>query len=547
MYMKKLILLITTITIYVNAQTYLVSATEIEDFDIPETETYLAANGVPVGIVEITNGVKAYKIVYNTVSYDSSATTATGVVFVPQNVGTCPKPILSYDHGTMMRKTDAPSYQTGEYVIGIVFSGTGYIVTMPDYLGLGDGPGFHPYHHAHSEATATVDMIRAAKEFMDANSIAYSDQLFLTGYSQGGHASMATHKLIQTTSLNSIMPVTASAPLSGAYDMANVQAEVITRDSVYDAPGYLPFIIFGLNMVYNMYSDYSDIFRAPYNTVLPPIMNGSNSLGYVESFIPDTPNAILRTDMLNDFETNPNHIFRNVLRENSLYNWVPTAPVMLGYCTGDNLVTFRNAIVCRDSMIARGATSVIAVDVNTAAQHQDCALYALLGANFFFDTLRTDIVNVSYTSIPSTSGTGSIDLTVSGGTAPYTYTWSNSATTQDINGLNNGLYTVTVTDDVGCSQILNINLGAIGIEENNDLLVEIMPNPSHDKVMIKMNQWNTATNVEIIDLNGKMHLSTQKQTSESSIEVDITNLVNGIYFVKVIQNNTTKVIKLIKN
>ena len=46
---------------------------------------------------------------------------------------------------------------------------------------------------------------------------------------------------------------------------------------------------------------------------------------------------------------------------------------------------------------------------------------------------------------------GSISLTVSGGTSPYTYSWSNSATTSTINGLAEGTYSVIVTDTKGCS------------------------------------------------------------------------------------------------
>ena len=47
-------------------------------------------------------------------------------------------------------------------------------------------------------------------------------------------------------------------------------------------------------------------------------------------------------------------------------------------------------------------------------------------------------------------GNGALNLTVTGGTAPYTYLWSNGATTQNINGLSSGIYNVTITDSKGC-------------------------------------------------------------------------------------------------
>jgi hypothetical protein len=53
---------------------------------------------------------------------------------------------------------------------------------------------------------------------------------------------------------------------------------------------------------------------------------------------------------------------------------------------------------------------------------------------------------------------GSIDISVTGGTSPYTYHWSNSSTLQDINSLTAGTYSVTVTDQHNCTKVLYITV-----------------------------------------------------------------------------------------
>ncbi len=59
---------------------------------------------------------------------------------------------------------------------------------------------------------------------------------------------------------------------------------------------------------------------------------------------------------------------------------------------------------------------------------------------------------------------GAINITVSGGTAPYSYSWTGpnnfSATTQNISNLDPGTYTVTVTDNNGCTATAQFTVGA---------------------------------------------------------------------------------------
>ncbi|MEQ8910594.1 MAG: lamin tail domain-containing protein, partial [Vicingaceae bacterium] len=53
------------------------------------------------------------------------------------------------------------------------------------------------------------------------------------------------------------------------------------------------------------------------------------------------------------------------------------------------------------------------------------------------------------------SSDGGATASATGGTAPYTYAWSNGATTASITGVASGTYTVTITDNNGCSDTDN--------------------------------------------------------------------------------------------
>lgn len=372
-----------------NAQT-LVSADYIGQKSSSQLQTEF-------NLILIQYNVKYYRIAYTTHDVHGVPDTATGLLCVPDVAGKR-FPRLVYQHGTSGSKLDVPSLNiqsNGEGVIGRLFGGLGFISILPDYLGLGGiSRGFHPYVHAESEASAALDMLKACESFLDQNGIQYNDQLFITGYSQGGHGAMALARAIDTDP-DSEYNVTAAAPMSGPYSLSKVMRELILSDDVYYYPGYIPNTALSFQTVYgNLFSKVSEVFKSPYDVSIQQFYDGQMTLSSLNQLLVNQlianegasrPFRMLRSDYVQEVMDNPQHPLNLALRANDTYdNWKPEFPLRLFYCTADDQVPYLNSLLARDSLLAAGATDFSISDVNSSANHGECVRPALTATIIFF-------------------------------------------------------------------------------------------------------------------------------------------------------------------
>lgn len=354
---------------------------KVASYTLEDLKVFWKKTGVPEFIAPLSNGVDVYEVIYQSTWIDSTPIKASGLYFVPQGNRTN-LPLIVYHHGTQIEK-ERKIRLGGEQGICIGFAADGYAVIMPDYFGLGKGEKKHLYIHAETEARAAIDMHRSVRSLNVAEGITWSDKLFLTGYSQGGHAAMATHIAMERDFPNEFK-VTASAPMSGPYDVSGDQGSVMFKE--YSHPGYLPYLIYSYQEVYQLVPDINKIFKSPYDTILPPLFDGTYSMGQINKLLPPIPKDIMADEIVQAFLEDTAFVFRKALQKNDVYNWKPVAPVLLCYCKGDEQVNYKNSLTARKTMIANGATSVRLKHCGKKFNHGTCALYTVIFTKMWFDS-----------------------------------------------------------------------------------------------------------------------------------------------------------------
>ncbi|MCC3767918.1 S9 family peptidase [Streptomyces sp. UNOC14_S4] len=308
-------------------------------------------------------GVDHYRVVYRTVDAQGRPTTASGLLSLPEN-DRRELPVVAYEHGTMASKGEAPSGVPGEKEApgvradSVLFAGAGYATVAPDYLGLGSGPGLHPYGHLPSEVTASVDLLRAARTAVHDQGRRLERGVHVTGFSQGGVAAMGLGRALQQGA-DPHFTLAGLAPVSGPYDSQHAEAPAgLEKGTLHGKNTNFLFAYWltAMNRTYHLYKDPSEVFQAPYAATMESLFDGTHDSGQIFAALPDTPQQLF-TPHLVDWALHPTGELLRAYQESDTgcTGWHPRIPVRLFAARGDKDVAYENALSCTRSLRAADA------------------------------------------------------------------------------------------------------------------------------------------------------------------------------------------------
>jgi len=321
-------------------------------------------------------GYKAYKVPYTTRDEEGNEVKASGLFVIPTGLPSVVTnqlglSMVSDDHGTIFANKEAPTViadatgaPDGSSVI--LTSLGGFATLQPDYIGFGDSNAhYHPFVLKDSLANATVDFIKQVKIFSKENNITLNNQLFITGYSEGGYAAMATLKKIEEEQISSL-PVTMAAPMAGPYALKAMADGVLSQEKL-SVPSFMANVGYAYAKANS--EELNSVINEPYASALPTLFSGDLTRVEIDAKLTkDTTGekGLFNPSFVANYFATDDNWFKVATTNNSLQNWAPTTPVRLVHCEGDDVIPYAISQLTEGTMKAMGASDVALVPVEKA-------------------------------------------------------------------------------------------------------------------------------------------------------------------------------------
>jgi pimeloyl-ACP methyl ester carboxylesterase len=349
--------------------------------------------------------IALYKVIYGSRAPSGRTVPLSGLVAIP--VGGAPKGLVIYFHATTANRENVPSRFTvnqgpeeAELAV-LAFASAGYAVAAPDYLGLGDHHGVHPYPFGDTNCWSGIDLILPARDLAKKVNAPIGPNLYVSGYSEGGGVAMWAARRLQDFN-DPNRKLTAAAPLSGAYDLSGTQAKSML-ETQSNMTWWGARVFLAAYAGYAMHGgsfgvDLKDYFAPSFATYIPFVFNQNldddhvvkklvakalqmGSFQKLDRITTERFRTAIRTEDVSD-------PFVRELSANNCYDWSPKSPLFL-FCIADDFVVVKeNTLKTIAIMRARGVGPQIASYYSFGGRkynHMTGVVPALIYARRFFD------------------------------------------------------------------------------------------------------------------------------------------------------------------
>lgn len=504
-------------------------------------------------------GIKAQKITYYTPNYQGKLVKATGLVLYPKvnfNLST-----VLYCHPTTDQRNNVPSNLKDILGVGFVlplsYALAGYIVVAPDYLGLGSGDEKHPYVNAKTEASACIDMMKAANKFLATQPVQRYNENFITGYSQGGHVAMSVIKA-NKEKYNNLYNFKYMYAGAGPYDMSDTTLNKgIIAKTTYPNSAFLAYVINSCNYIgYKQYTtSYTEIIAPEYQTTYQnQVINEGGGLFWG----PQEWRKLFKDTFITAITTNSNHPLRQCLRESDVYNWYNKVPSTLSYTSLDATIIPENAKKTVD--VQRGFYSwwdLSKYDIDSRDlgpfDHGLGALPYALASIDKFNNLRAGGYFNGWAVLTTKQGAENEAKINFSKIAPELvlknvssvkvkeYNTENiqkfdASEKVSLSSLKRGIYIIEVTNNQNQKQIIPfVKQDAIEVSEK-----ELIKNASENSWTVNLTGLNNLVEINVFDVqNNKVKQVSLDEVSTNFVEVSSENLPEGNYTIELVTKNNS--------
>jgi len=209
----------------------------------------------------------------------------------------------------------------------------------------------------------------------------------------------------------------------------------------------------------------------------------------------------------------------------SSYQWSAPAGWTGGSSTSNSITYFIS------TSASSGNLSVMAIGDSTCFYNSPARTLAVNP----LPAMQTSIVPTHVSTVGGSDGAA--DLTVSGSASPFSYSWSNGDTAQDISNLSSGTYYVTVTDVNNCTIVDSVEIsepvGMLSAAQGRQAVhLEIYPNPVKDgSARLHLSGIMEASTLIVRDVRGKM-VRQCPVSPTGQMTLDCTGWAAGLYVVE---------------